>query len=224
MAPPQNDDEVAAHAHQLACGGDHDRDRIVDPAAVKAKEMAMEREAFLKIVRAMQGYANDACEEVHRWERNFEKLPENHRALLRHHRDKHVEAYRCVSHNDDFFQKMLEAFMGDDVPPHLRVPLPPPKDAPRDPIPPGDVEKVRYVLKNLCRDWSAEAQEERAQCHGPILAELEARLTVPHPDNREGKHPPRVMVGGEGARVAHAGIYQSTQPLKGAPASDDTHA
>ena len=136
----------------------------------------MEREAFVKIVRAMQGYANDAAEEVHRWERNFEKLPENHRELLSHHRDKHVEAYRCVKRNDEFFQNMLNAFTGDDVPPHLRVP--PPKEGAPEPVSPGDVEKVRYVLKNLARDWSEESAGERAQCHGPILAELQARLEV----------------------------------------------
>jgi hypothetical protein len=28
----------------------------------------------------MQNYSNDAAEEVHRWERNFEKLPLNHQA------------------------------------------------------------------------------------------------------------------------------------------------
>mmetsp|Transcript_26947 Transcript_26947/g.66051 ORF Transcript_26947/g.66051 Transcript_26947/m.66051 type:complete len:296 (+) Transcript_26947:767-1654(+) len=89
---------------------------------------------------------------------------------------------------------MLESFTGDDVPPHLRVP--PPKPGPPEPIPPSDVEKVRYVLKNLARDWGAEAAEERLQSHGPILAELEARLPVPRPE--EGKYPPRVLVPGAG--------------------------
>ena len=183
MVPPPNADDAAAAspaaaaAHAHACGGDHEHDHDAEHTAAKEKDEAQEREAFVKIVRAMQGYANDAAEEVHRWERNFEKLPTNHRALLSHHRDKHVEAYKCVKNNDDFFQKMLEAFTGDDVPPHLRVP--PPKEGTPDPVSPGDVEKVRYVLKNLARDWSEEAAGERAQCHGPILAELEARLTVP---------------------------------------------
>ena len=52
------------------------------------------------------------------------------------------------------------------------------------------------MLKNLSRDWSAEAAEERAQSHGPIIAELQARLKVPHPS--EGRYPPRVMVPGAG--------------------------
>ena len=175
-------------------GGDGDGAHQDDTAARKAKEEEMERAAFVKIVRAMQGYASDAAVEIHRWERNFEKLPENHRQLLSHHMDKHVQAYRCVQRNDEFFKGMLRAFSGDDVPPHLRVP--PPKEGAPDPVSPHDAEKVRYVLKNLARDWSEEAAGERAQSHGPILAELEARLKVPRPE--EGKYPPRVMVPGAG--------------------------
>ena len=160
----------------------------------KEDDERLERAAFLKIVRAMQNYASDAAEEVHRWETNFERLSPAHQALLSHHREKHVEAYRCVQQNDAFLSGMLAAFSGDDVPPHLRVP--PPGPGPPDPVAPGDVEKVRYVLKNLSRDWSAEAAEERAQSHGPIIAELQARLKVPHPS--EGRYPPRVMVPGAG--------------------------
>jgi carnosine N-methyltransferase len=33
-------------------------------------------------------------------------------------------------------------------------------------------DKVRYVLKNLARDWSAEGQRERDQCYSPILTAL----------------------------------------------------
>jgi len=191
MAMPLNDDTavVDADAAPHTCGGELGGEL---GGGGKADEEALEREAFVKIVRAMQGYASDAAEEVHRWERNFEKLSEAHRTLLSHHRDKHVEAYRCVRRNDEFFRNMLESFTGDDVPPHLQVPPPPP--GPPAPVSPGDVDKVRYVLKNLARDWSEEAAGERAQCHGPILAELEARLTVPGPN--EGKYPPRVMVPG----------------------------
>ena len=88
----------------------------------KAEEVEQERAAFLKICRAFQGYAADAAEEVHRWERMFERLPPAHQSLLAHHRGKHVEAYRCVGRNDKFLSDMLATYMGDDVPPHLRVP------------------------------------------------------------------------------------------------------
>ena len=100
----------------------------------KEDDERLERAAFLKIVRAMQNYASDAAEEVHRWETNFERLSPAHQALLSHHREKHVEAYRCVQQNDAFLSGMLAAFSGDDVPPHLRVPPPgpgPPTPSPR---------------------------------------------------------------------------------------------
>jgi hypothetical protein len=35
---------------------------------------------------------------------------------------------------------------------------------------------VRYVLKNLVRDWAAEGALERQQSYGRILAELKARF------------------------------------------------
>lgn len=47
--------------------------------------------------------------------------------------------------------------------------------------------QVRYVLKNLARDWSAECAAERAQSYGRICAEL-ARL---FPDRRAPAHAPR---------------------------------
>ena len=52
------------------------------------------------------------------------------------------------------------------------------------------------MLKNLARDWSAEAAGEREQSHGPIIRELTARLPPPKPD--EGKYPPRVLIPGAG--------------------------
>ena len=171
--------------HEKAKGWDRDN------AIAKQADEELERAAFLKIVRAMRDYASDAAREVHRWERNYERLPANHRALLSHHVAKHDDAYRCVKRNDDFFKEMLSSFTGDDVPPHLRVP--PPGEMAHEPVAPSDAVKVLYVLKNLARDWSAEAADERLQSHGPILAELERRLkAVP------GRPPPRVMVPGAG--------------------------
>ena len=167
-------------------------------AAAKAAEDEMERAAFLKIVRAMRGYAVDAADEVRRWEHNFSRLPPAHQSLLQHHTEKHMQAYACVRANEAFFTELLASYSGNDVPAHLRVP-----DASLDPeahapVTPGDAEKVRYILKNLARDWSAEAAEERAQSHGPILRELEERLYVPTDPNAEGRYPPRVMVPGAG--------------------------
>ena len=171
-------------------------------ASAKAAEEAMERAAFLKIVRAIRGYAFDAADEVRRWEHNFARLPVEHQHLLRHHKQKHLDAYTCIERNANFFKELLRSFSGDEVPDHLRVPE---LDGGEDgenknhrSVPPSDAEKVRYILKNLSRDWSAEASEERAQSHGPILAELEERLYVPKDAMKEGRYPPRVLVPGAG--------------------------
>lgn len=42
--------------------------------------------------------------------------------------------------------------------------------------PPAVLCQVRYVLKNLVRDWAAEGQAERQQSYGRILQELKARF------------------------------------------------
>lgn len=41
----------------------------------------------------------------------------------------------------------------------------------------GFVLQVRYVLKNLVRDWSAEGQLERQESYGRIIQELKARFS-----------------------------------------------
>lgn len=37
----------------------------------------------------------------------------------------------------------------------------------------ADMDKVRSTLKQVVRDWSMEGAEERMQCYGPLLADLE---------------------------------------------------
>ena len=94
---------------------------------------------------------------------------------------------------------MLATYMGDDVPPHLRVPPAEKTDGVTRAlhrVAPVDVEKVRYVLKNLARIGSAEAAGEREQSHGPIIRELTARHPPPGPDR--DVYPPRVLVPGAG--------------------------
>jgi hypothetical protein len=41
---------------------------------------------------------------------------------------------------------------------------------------PSDRLQVRYVLKNLARDWSAEGAYERSQSYGRIVEELKLRF------------------------------------------------
>ncbi len=53
---------------------------------------------------------------------------------------------------------------------------------------------MRYVLKNLQRDWSAEGEVERAQSYGRIIAELCERLPQREGAESRGK----VLVPGAG--------------------------
>ncbi|GLC38668.1 hypothetical protein PLESTB_000458200 [Pleodorina starrii] len=58
----------------------------------------------------------------------------------------------------------------------------------------NDVDKVRYVLKNLARDWSAEGAAERMMSYGRILEELKLVFK----DWSDPHRPPRVLIPGAG--------------------------
>jgi N2227-like protein len=68
--------------------------------------------------------------------------------------------------------------------------------------------QVKYVFKNLVRDWSEEGAAERAQSYGRMLTELRARLPLPPPPlpvtanasshQQQQQPPPRVLVPGAG--------------------------
>jgi carnosine N-methyltransferase len=51
------------------------------------------------------------------------------------------------------------------------------KHGPR--VNPADADKVRYVLKNMMRDWSTEGEEERKESYGHILTELQNLFLKP---------------------------------------------
>lgn len=70
-------------------------------------------------------------------------------------------------------------------------------------------KQVKYVFKNLVRDWSEEGAAERAQSYGRMLTELRARLPPPPPplpvtanasshQQQQQPSPPRVLVPGAG--------------------------
>jgi len=105
-------------------------------------------------------------------------------------------ARAAVAQNAAFFAEMLRSYESDDCPPHLRVPPAPARNAPAPRPSPGEAEKVRYVLRNLCRDWSAEGAPERAESYGPLLAAL--RKHLPLPPAPSAAPPPRVLIPGAG--------------------------
>ena len=96
--------------------------------------------------------------------------------------------------NAAFLGALLATYEGDGVPDHLRVP-PPHECASLGRPTPGEMEKVRYVLRNLVRDWGAEGEEERRTCYGPLLRALSRHVA---PYNGPPAEPPRVLVPGAG--------------------------
>eukprot|EP00899_Mesostigma_viride_P019572 jgi/Mesvir1/27616/Mv07349-RA.1 len=65
-------------------------------------------------------------------------------------------------------------------------------------VPPGDLEKVRCVIRNLVRDWGAEGAEERSQCFDPIVEELVKFFPNTPALGVHGEYRPTVLVPGAG--------------------------
>lgn len=163
------------------------------------REEREEREALGKIVRAFKAYAEHAEWEVSRWERNYDRLPDRHKALLSHHPAKCERARQCIKSNDHFIRSMLTAFDSENgpVPSHLA-------DANQaascggkkaEQVTPAEMDKVHYVLKNLMRDWSEDGAVERAQSYGRVLDEIK-NVFADWPDKDDS--PPRILVPGAG--------------------------
>jgi len=111
--------------------------------------------------------------------------------LLPRHPLKFEAAKKCIAANGYFFEKLLENFAGPGAPAHLKVEM---MSQDNHRTHPGDVDKVRYVLKNLVRDWTAEGALERSQSHAPLLRELERLVPASHDSDTA----PYVLVPGAG--------------------------
>ncbi|KAG7568669.1 hypothetical protein ISN45_Aa04g014700 [Arabidopsis thaliana x Arabidopsis arenosa] len=61
-------------------------------------------------------------------------------------------------------------------------------------VPLVDVNKVRWVIRNIVRDWGAEGQRERDECYKPILEELDSLF----PDRHKESTRPACLVPGAG--------------------------
>ncbi|EOA27113.1 hypothetical protein CARUB_v10023212mg [Capsella rubella] len=61
-------------------------------------------------------------------------------------------------------------------------------------VPLVDVDKVRWVMRNIVRDWGAEGQTTRDECYKPILEELDSLF----PDRQKESTPPACLVPGAG--------------------------
>lgn len=176
-----------------------------------AFDEAEERKALGRIVLGFQTYARMAELEVARWEANFSMLPDRHKEILRTSQmAKFKEARRCIHVNQFFIKSMLSSFEPDDDdedmsggPTHLMHAA----QAAREVEEEGhrisylETDKIRYVLKNLSRDWSVEGKEEREQCYGPILSCLTELLGSDlEASTRSGGEvaPPSILIPGAG--------------------------
>ena len=121
-----------------------------------------------RIVLAFRSYGEQGRCEVGRWCQQFERLDERHRDLLPSFSEKCRRAVAGLETNQFFLNAMLTSLRPELEASGLIV-----GDISEDMrSPPQDVEKVRYVLKNLVRDWTREGMEERRATYTPIVNEL----------------------------------------------------
>lgn len=171
-----------------------------------AEEAEEEERALQRILSAFRAYEVKLGWEVARWRHNYERLPPRHKALLPDEPAKHQAALQCIRANQQVINAMLDVFEADRGVPRSSAGVaavggPSMRDVAA--VSSADIDKVKYVFKNLMRDWSAEGAAERAQSYGRLLAELRARLPPPPapPEGGDGLSlppPPRVLVPGAG--------------------------
>ena len=116
-----------------------------------------------------------------RWQRQYSALGDAHKRRLATVPGKCRRAVEKLERNQFFLNMMLgeaEVPLGDGAATETEGGVTRPT--------PADVEKVRYVLKNLVRDWGAEGGEEREATYAVILSELRERF----PD----RYPIRILV------------------------------
>ena len=192
-------------------------------AAIADTAAAAETAALARILHALSLYAPPALAEVDRWERAAAALAPAHAAVLgRSLLAKHAAGRAAVSANTAFLGDLVRAVvdgecgLGPGLAPHLAAASAAAGAAVSAGVrpAPADIEKVRYLLRNAARDWSAAGAGERAACYGRLVAALVEELKPPPPaaaaaaaaGGGEARPPaprPRILVPGAGlARLA----------------------
>ncbi|KAK9823700.1 hypothetical protein WJX72_004761 [[Myrmecia] bisecta] len=191
---------MSTHTHDRHdCSHSHAHDQPCPSETEEEVSIQQEQEALNRIVRAFRGYQYHAELEVARWQRNYLQLSERHKALLPGQPAKFAAARQAVFSNTFFIKSLLQAFdeaNGGPVPAAVASAVPTDccTEAEAALVSPSDVEKVRYALKNVMRDWSEAGAPERSQSYGRIVAELQSRFA----DWPKDRPPPRVLVPGAG--------------------------
>uniref|UniRef100_A0A7S0DFR0 carnosine N-methyltransferase n=1 Tax=Amorphochlora amoebiformis TaxID=1561963 RepID=A0A7S0DFR0_9EUKA len=143
---------------------------------------------YCDILKAYAHYATHCFQIFNKLEDDFYRIPKLQQSLVPMF-DKKMKAIRaCVGANQTFIRNILDqraAFMNSDRINYDWV------YRQNRRIKPGDMDKVKSTLKQCVRDWSAEGKDERKQCYGPILQELEKLF--PNPSTKT-----KVLVPGSG--------------------------
>jgi len=169
------------------------------------QEEQEERAALERILRAFRAYEVQAGWEVDRWEHNHQRLQPRHQALVSEQPAKFARARQCIAANQAVIREMLAAFEGPGAPPHpVSLPGPGEQQGGTDykdvsGVSSADIDKVKYVFKNLVRDWSEEGAWERSASYGHILSELLS-------------HFPRAAAAAAGQPPPDPSIYFAQQP------------
>mmetsp|Transcript_8009 Transcript_8009/g.23682 ORF Transcript_8009/g.23682 Transcript_8009/m.23682 type:complete len:348 (-) Transcript_8009:3546-4589(-) len=160
-------------------GHDHCHANEAHPDALRMEQEEQEERAALeRILRAFRAYEVQAGWEVDRWEHNHQRLQPRHQALVSEQPAKFARARQCIAANQAVIREMLAAFEGPGAPPHpVSLPGPGEQQGGTDykdvsGVSSADIDKVKYVFKNLVRDWSEEGAWERSASYGHILSEL----------------------------------------------------
>ena len=161
-------------------------------------------DVLFSILHAFRTFEEEGKLDVLRWELNFKKLCPKHQAILSHLPAKYDTIKECLRQNQTLLNQlvasvgMTEDSRDDDT---MGGPSTSTSNGSGGRVSAMDVEKVRYVLKDLVREWSAEGSVERSQSYDKIVK----LLCECFPD--VGKNPelgtsqrPKVLIPGCGLR------------------------
>ncbi|OQR69486.1 UPF0586 protein C9orf41-like [Tropilaelaps mercedesae] len=139
--------------------------------APSPQEAAEEQKSFQRVVNSFRAYRVHSHRRVRKAMLVIDRMQPEHRRLLEEYR-KHLDQVRVsIDHNAEFLNeltvdiaKMFENQEIHEVDPQIAQELAPTE---------GDMDKVRTVLKQFCREWSEVGRVEREQSFQPLIRELE---------------------------------------------------
>lgn len=149
-------------------------------------EEEQEKKVFHKILDSFRYYRRHSEKYIDAKYREWESLSHKHQSLLPEYHDKLQKTKQALRANADFIQVLVPSENSS-------------ADQTYSAQPESEMEKVRGVLRQLARDWSQEASDERSRTYGAIIKELESLFS-----NCEDKSLIKILVPGAGlGRLAY---------------------